>query len=116
MPSVCCQTAPWCVKLVVIFEPHYPYRRFIVTDTSKPQTNAQPKNPLHGITLERLLTELVEHYGWEELGARINIRCFTHDPSIKSSLKFLRKTQWARDKVEKLYIDLKHPNQSIWKQ
>ncbi|MCG7498269.1 VF530 family protein [Vibrio sp. Of7-15] len=64
----------------------------------------QANNPLHGITLEKLLTELVEHYGWEELGARINIRCFNDNPSIKSSLKFLRKTEWARTKVENLYI------------
>jgi len=55
----------------------------------------QTNNPLHGITLEKLLTELVEHYGWEELGYRINIRCFNQDPSIKSSLKFLRKTKAA---------------------
>lgn len=64
----------------------------------------QANNPLHGITLEKILTELVEHYGWEELGARINIRCFNDNPSIKSSLKFLRKTEWARMKVENLYI------------
>lgn len=64
----------------------------------------QPNNPLHGITLEKIITLLVEHYGWEELGKLINIRCFNHDPSVKSSLKFLRKTQWARLKVEKLYI------------
>ena len=62
------------------------------------------KDPLHGITLERLLTELVEHLGWEELGGRIDIRCFRHDPSIKSSLVFLRKTPWARAKVEELYV------------
>jgi uncharacterized protein (DUF2132 family) len=67
----------------------------------------QPYNPLHGITLEKLLSELVEHYGWEELGKRIDIKCFTNNPSIKSSLKFLRRTQWARDKVETLYLDLK---------
>ncbi|CAG21999.1 conserved hypothetical protein [Photobacterium profundum SS9] len=67
----------------------------------------QTNNPLHGITLEKLLTELVEHYGWEELGYRINIRCFNQDPSIKSSLKFLRKTEWARTKVEELYIRTK---------
>ncbi|MFH0257297.1 VF530 family DNA-binding protein [Vibrio rumoiensis] len=67
----------------------------------------QSNNPLHGITLEKLLTELVEHYGWERLGEMINIRCFQSDPSIKSSLKFLRKTEWARTKVEQLYIDLK---------
>ncbi|MGF1690171.1 VF530 family DNA-binding protein [Photobacterium kagoshimensis] len=66
----------------------------------------QANNPLHGITLEKLLTELVEHYGWDELGYRIDIRCFNQDPSIKSSLKFLRKTEWARTKVEALYIDM----------
>ncbi len=66
----------------------------------------QKNNPLHGITLDKLLTELVEHYGWDELGYRINIRCFTHDPSIKSSLKFLRRTEWARTKVEQLYLDM----------
>lgn len=64
----------------------------------------QPNNPLHGITLEKVLTQLVEYYGWEELARQININCFKNDPSIKSSLKFLRKTQWARDKVEALYI------------
>ncbi|MEC6823150.1 transporter [Photobacterium aquimaris] len=66
----------------------------------------QKNNPLHGITLEKVLIELVEHYGWNELGARINIRCFNDDPSIKSSLKFLRKTEWARTKVENLYLDM----------
>lgn len=65
----------------------------------------QPNNPLHGITLEALLARLVEHYGWDELGREIDIRCFNWEPSIKSSLKFLRKTQWARDKVEALYLD-----------
>ncbi len=64
----------------------------------------QAKNPLHGITLEQIVTSLVEHYGWDELGWRINIRCFNSDPSIKSSLKFLRKTPWAREKVENLYL------------
>jgi uncharacterized protein (DUF2132 family) len=66
--------------------------------------NYQPRNPLHGITLETILKELVAHYGWEELGERIAIRCFTHDASISSSLKFLRKTPWAREKVESLYL------------
>ncbi len=65
----------------------------------------QANNPLHGMTLERIVTSLVEHYGWETLGQKINIRCFTCDPSVKSSLKFLRKTPWARAKVEALYID-----------
>jgi uncharacterized protein (DUF2132 family) len=64
----------------------------------------QPNNPLHGITLEMILSQLVEHYGWNEMGRMIDIRCFTHDPSIKSSLKFLRKTPWARTKVEDLYL------------
>lgn len=70
-------------------------------------TTAQPNNPLHGITLERLLTELVECHGWSELGRRIDIRCFTHDPSIASSLKFLRRTPWARERVEALYLDMR---------
>ncbi len=64
----------------------------------------QPNNPLHGITLELILTRLVEKYGWDELGQRITIKCFTNDPSIKSSLKFLRRTPWARKKVEELYL------------
>ncbi|AVV82813.1 hypothetical protein SPWS13_1002 [Shewanella putrefaciens] len=64
----------------------------------------QANNPLHGIKLETIVTDLVERYGWEELGERIQIRCFTHDPSIKSSLRFLRKTDWAREKVEYLYL------------
>jgi len=72
----------------------------------------QPKNPLHGKTLEAIVTSLVEHYGWLELGKRIDIRCFTSDPSIKSSLKFLRKTDWARLKVENLYIETQS---SVWK-
>lgn len=67
----------------------------------------QANNPLHSITLEKLLTELVDHYGWEELSHIVNVNCFKSNPSIKSSLKFLRKTDWARAKVEKLYIDLK---------
>ena len=62
------------------------------------------KDPLHGVTLEALLTELVERYGWEELGRQIEIRCFNFDPSIKSSLQFLRKTPWARKKVEELFL------------
>lgn len=66
--------------------------------------NEQPNNPLHGITLEKLLIQLVDHYGWDELGREIDIRCFNWEPSIKSSLKFLRKTQWARDQVEALYL------------
>jgi uncharacterized protein (DUF2132 family) len=67
-------------------------------------TEKQPENPLHGITLEALLTELVADYGWIELGRLIDIRCFKNDPSIKSSLTFLRKTPWARKQVEELYL------------
>lgn len=66
--------------------------------------NHQKNNPLHGVKLVEILEFLVNRYGWEELGNRINIKCFNHDPSIKSSLKFLRKTPWARTKVEHLFI------------
>ena len=68
----------------------------------------QPNNPLHGITLQTMVTELVDHYGWEQLGRRISINSFQNDPSVKSSLKFLRKTDWARTKVENLYLDTFH--------
>jgi len=64
----------------------------------------QANNPLHGIKLSEIVDHLVECYGWQELGERITIRCFTHDPSVNSSLKFLRKTPWARDRVEGLYL------------
>ena len=67
-------------------------------------SHPQPNNPLHGLTLEVILARLVEHYGWVELGQIINIQCFKHEPGIKSSLKFLRKTPWAREKVEALYV------------
>ncbi len=67
--------------------------------------SSQPNNPLHGVTLEMMLNHLVKKYGWEKMGQRIDIRCFNFDPSIKSSLKFLRKTPWARQKVEDLYLE-----------
>ncbi|QYH40943.1 DUF2132 domain-containing protein [Algoriphagus sp. NBT04N3] len=66
----------------------------------------QPNNPLHGIRLDTILEQLVAHYGWKELGERITIRCFTHNPSIKSSLSFLRKTPWARERVKGLYLKM----------
>ena len=66
----------------------------------------QSNDPLHSITLEMILTRLAEHYGWDEMGRLINIRCFNYDPSIKSSLKFLRRTPWARKKVEDLYLSI----------
>jgi uncharacterized protein (DUF2132 family) len=76
-----------------------------LSSLSLPVMNSeQPNNPLHGKTLEAILTYLVEYYGWQILGDEIRINCFTHEPSIKSSLKFLRKTPWARAKVEELYI------------
>lgn len=68
-------------------------------------SDEQPRNPLHGVTLEAMLKRLVELYGWAEMGRRVKIKCFTSDPSIKSSLTFLRKNQWARDKVEDIYLD-----------
>ena len=64
----------------------------------------KPRNPLHGLTLEAIVTALADHFGWEDLGRRIPVRCFTTDPSVASSLKFLRKTPWARAKVESLYL------------
>lgn len=66
--------------------------------------DSQPNNPLHGLTLETILNELVATYGWDELGRRVDIRCFNHEPSIASSLKFLRRTPWAREQVESLYL------------
>jgi uncharacterized protein (DUF2132 family) len=67
-------------------------------------TGHHGNDPLHGVTLKMMLIELVEQFGWEQMGRTIDIRCFTHDPSIASSLKFLRKTHWARDKVEEMYL------------
>jgi len=77
-------------------------------------TNPGAKDPLHGITLKMIVTELEAHYGWPELGKRINIKCFTSDPSINSSLKFLRKTPWAREKVEALYLEMVKTANSVW--
>ena len=68
-------------------------------------TTSQPNNPLHGLTLERMLNALVERLGWAEMGRRVDIRCFNHEPSIASSLKFLRRTPWAREQVETLYLN-----------
>ena len=72
--------------------------------TISPTGSPRPKDPLHGITLEKILTRLVDHYGWERLGRMIPLNCFTRDPGIKSSLTFLRRTPWARKKVETLYL------------
>lgn len=74
-----------------------------MTDTV-PQPAVQPRNPLHGLTLEAIVTALVHEYGWDGLNARIPLRCFAFEPSIKSTLKLLRKTPWAREKVEGLYL------------
>jgi uncharacterized protein (DUF2132 family) len=69
-----------------------------------PPPPSHPRDPLHGVTLEAIVRALEAHYGWAELAVRIPVRCFTHDPSVNSSLKFLRKTPWAREKVEGLYL------------
>jgi uncharacterized protein (DUF2132 family) len=69
-------------------------------------SDPQENNPMHGVTLEMIINRLVDNYGWEELGERIEINCFNFDPSVKSSLTFLRKTPWARAKVEKLYLNM----------
>lgn len=74
-------------------------------------SDKQKNNPLHGKTLESIVNSLVVHYGWGELGSRIDIRCFTSDPSVKSSLKFLRKSPWARKRVEDLYIAMQQQNE-----
>jgi uncharacterized protein (DUF2132 family) len=70
------------------------------------ESDGRVRDPLHGVTLERMLRELVEHFGWDAMGRRVKIRCFTSDPSVGSSLRFLRKTPWARDKVEGLYLQM----------
>jgi hypothetical protein len=77
---------------------------FFKKRTKEKMVTTKPKDPLHGMTLEKILTELVDHYGWEAFSKDIKLNCFSNDPSIKSSLKFLRRTGWARDKVEKAYI------------
>ena len=76
-------------------------------------SDKQSNNPLHGVTLEAMLTELHGHYGWDGLASRIAVRCFSHEPSIKSSLAFLRRTPWARDKVEALFLQLKKPKRTL---
>jgi len=70
------------------------------------EKQTQTNNPLHGITLEKMIISLVEYFGWKELGMLVRVRCFNNDPSVKSSLKFLRKTPWARAKVEELYLEM----------
>ncbi len=76
-------------------------------ETAINMSQEHPNNPLHGVTLENILNTLVENYGWKKLGDRINIRCFQNEPTIKSSLKFLRRTPWAREKVESLYLNMR---------
>jgi len=78
-------------------------------------TDNQANDPLHGVKLEQIVTKLADHYGWQELAQRININCFKSDPTVKSSLKFLRKTPWARGKVEQLYVTT-FSEQSPWGQ
>ena len=76
-----------------------------ILDNVHMTSQEQPHNPLHGLTLERIVSDLVDYYGWSELGRRVQIRCFNQDPSVASSLKFLRKTPWAREQVEQLYVN-----------
>lgn len=76
----------------------------------------QPNNPLHAVTLEQVVTKLVDYYGWESLADKISVNCFKNDPSVKSSLKFLRKTPWAREKVENLYLStlaIREPKKNV---
>ncbi|WP_299112006.1 VF530 family protein [uncultured Winogradskyella sp.] len=75
--------------------------------------STQPNNPLHGVKLAQIITDLEAHYGWEYMGYQINIRCFTDNPSVKSSLKFLRRTPWARTKVERMYLEYLKKNQKV---
>jgi len=79
-----------------------------------PEKRFVNQDPLHGITLKEIVTQLFEKYGWEELGLHVKIKCFTNDPSITSSLKFLRKTPWARKQVEELYINTEWPTKNVW--
>lgn len=74
----------------------------------------QPNNPLHGVTLEEVVVTLVDHYGWDGLAAKININCFKSEPSVTSSLKFLRKTPWARAQVEALYVSTSAASRTVW--
>lgn len=78
----------------------------ILKENSQIMSQTQPNNPLHGIKLKQIVEELVDYYGWEQLSRHINIRCFQNDPSVKSCLKFLRRTLWARTKVEALYLEM----------
>lgn len=80
-------------------------REVAFTVSAPAQSSDRPRDPLQGITLEMMIKHLVEVLGWEEMGCRVPIRCFTHDPSVSSSLKFLRRTPWARSQVEALYLD-----------
>lgn len=84
--------------------PDAPRTESATTPSTAPQTTKQPHNPLHGVTLQAIVVALSDYFGWEELGQQIPIRCFQADPSVKSSLTFLRKTPWAREKVESLYL------------
>jgi len=83
----------------------------MTTDQEKKRVN---QDPLHGITLKEIMIQLFEKYGWEELGQRVKIKCFTDNPSITSSLKFLRKTPWARKEVEALYLDTQWQTEDVW--
>lgn len=89
-------------------------RRTDPVPARKPDQSHQANNPLHGVSLKKILHHLVDHYGWEEMGYRIDIRCFTNDPSINSSLTFLRRNPWAREKVEWIYVNLMTGGDAEW--
>ena len=97
---------PGCDHRVSVHSPDA-FGTMAATHSPRPRTvtDEQPNNPLHGVTLERVVTELSAHYGWDGLARRININCFKHEPSVKSTLKFLRRTPWARAEVEALYVE-----------
>lgn len=81
--------------------------------TRSPNGPASVQDPLHAVTLKMVLTRLLEHYGWDELARRIHIKCFSHEPSLNSSLKFLRRTPWARAEVESLYLHTRWPDEPV---
>ena len=96
-------SSPNCGASAGVKARHPPFFSLMST-TPSPSPTAQPSNPLHGKTLKAIVEELVAYYDWPALAEQIPIRCFTHDPSVNSSLKFLRKTPWAREKAEGLYL------------
>lgn len=92
------------MAFITCFASHTCFCNLLASTMDQPPLKSHPRDPLHGITLEMIVTQLVERHGWEELGRRLPVRCFLNNPSIKSSLTFLRKTPWARERLELMYI------------